>query len=169
MKQASRLVLLIAALLTAAVASAQTGLSASLGLVVYPGAGQSAEQLAKDEGECFTWAKQSTGIDPANPLAGVEAQQPQQTPSGGAAAGAGAVSGAARAGIIGNLADEDAGEWAAAGAVVGAIRGAKRAEQAKAQAQAQAQAQSQAQAAERVQHFTKAYSVCMEGRSYTVR
>ena len=44
-------------------ASAQS-LSSSLGVVAYPSKGQSAEQQSKDEGECFAWAKQQTGIDP---------------------------------------------------------------------------------------------------------
>ena len=44
-------------------ASAQS-LSSSLGVVPYPSKGQSPQQQTKDEGECFTWAKQQTGIDP---------------------------------------------------------------------------------------------------------
>jgi len=31
-------------------------------LVVYPADGQSQEQLDKDKDECYTWAKQQTGI-----------------------------------------------------------------------------------------------------------
>jgi hypothetical protein len=165
----TRLILLAASLQAAGIASAQTGVSASLGLVTYPSGGQTADQLAKDEGECFAWARQSTGVDPADPLAGVGAQPAQQGgPSSGAAAGAGAVGGAARGAIIGNLADEDAGEWAAAGAVVGMARGARRAKQAEAQQQAQAQAQTEAQKAERIGLFKKAYGACMQGRNYSV-
>ena len=168
MKHAARLILLIASLQVGGLASAQTGLSASLGLVVYPSGGQAMDQLAKDEGECYSWGRQSTGVDPADPLAGVQAQAPQQAPPGGAAAGGGAVSGAAKGAIIGNLADEDAGEYAAAGAVIGGIRGAKRAQQQQAQAQAQAQAQTEAQKAERIELFKKAYTACMQGRNYNV-
>jgi hypothetical protein len=169
MKQAARLILLTASMLFGAFASAQQGVSASLGLVTYPSGGQTADQQAKDEGECFSWARQSTGVDPADPLAGVGAQPAQQGgPSSGAAAGAGAVGGAARGAIIGNLADEDAGEWAAAGAVVGMARGARRAKQAEAQQQAQAQAQTEAQKAERLELFKKGYGACMQGRNYSV-
>ena len=32
--------------------------------IVYPGKGQSADQQAKDEGECHAWSVKSTGIDP---------------------------------------------------------------------------------------------------------
>ena len=39
-------------------------LAASLGLSVYPSKGQSKEQQAKDEQECYQWAKEQTGIDP---------------------------------------------------------------------------------------------------------
>jgi hypothetical protein len=169
MKPIAQIALLIGALQISGHACAQTGLSASLGLVVYPSAGQAPDQLAKDEGECFTWSKQTTGVDPANPLAGVPQQPAQQAPSGGAGAAQGAVRGAAGAALIGNLADEDAGEYAAAGAVIGGVRGAKRAQQQQAQAQAQAQAQTDAQAAERMTLFTNAFGACMEGRSYTVR
>jgi hypothetical protein len=141
-----------------------------LGLVIYPSAGQAADQQSKDEGECFSWARQSTGVDPADPLAGVSAQPASGGgPSSGAVAGAGAVGGAARGALLGEIADEDAGEWAAAGAVVGAMRGARRAEQAKAQQQAQAQAQTEAKKAERMDLFKNAFEACMQGRNYTVR
>jgi hypothetical protein len=33
--------------------------------IVYPSKGQSPQQQQKDEGECYVWAKNSTGIDPA--------------------------------------------------------------------------------------------------------
>src|SRR5437763_1910012 len=32
---------------------------------VYPGTGQTPEQMAKDKGDCATWAKQQTGFDPS--------------------------------------------------------------------------------------------------------
>jgi hypothetical protein len=32
--------------------------------IVYPSKGQSPQQQQKDEGECYVWAKNSTGIDP---------------------------------------------------------------------------------------------------------
>ena len=34
------------------------------GLIIYPAKGQSQAQQNKDEGECQTWAKNNTGIDP---------------------------------------------------------------------------------------------------------
>jgi hypothetical protein len=164
----SKPIVLAALILLCDAATAQS-VSSSLGLVVYPSNNQAASQVAKDEGECHAWARQNTGIDPANPLAGVQVQQAAPPPGGGASAGRGAVRGAAAAGIIGNIADEDAGEYAAVGALVGSVRGAKARQQQQAQAQQATQAQTQAIAQERMGMFTKAFSACMESRSYTVR
>jgi hypothetical protein len=169
MKFIARIALLIGALQVGGHAWAQTGLAASFGLVVYPSGGQAPDQQAKDEGECFTWSKQTTGVDPANPLAGVQTQQPQQAPAPGAGAAQGAVRGAAGAALIGNIADEDAGEYALAGALIGGVRGSRQAKQQQAQAQAQAKAQADAQTAERMTIFSNAFGACMAGRNYTVR
>jgi hypothetical protein len=168
MSKGSTAVLLAAIALFANPASAQS-VSAQLGLVVYPSNKQDATQVAKDEGECHAWARQNTGVDPANPMAGVQVQQAAPPPGGGASAGRGALRGAAAAGLIGNIADEDANEFAAVGAVVGGVRGARAQKQQQAQAQQQSQAQNQAIAQERMGLFTKAYSACMESRSYTVK
>jgi hypothetical protein len=160
---------LLAALALLGNPAAAQSVSSQLGLVVYPSNNQSASQVAKDEGECHAWARQNTGVDPANPMAGVQVQQAAPPPGGGASAGRGAVRGAAAAGLIGNIADEDANEYAAVGAVIGGVRGARAQKQQQAAAQQQAQAQTQAIAQERMGLFTKAYSACMESRSYTVR
>jgi hypothetical protein len=159
---------LLAALLLLGNPAAAQSVSSQLGLVVYPTKNQAADQIAKDEGECHAWARQNTGVDPANPMAGVQVQQ-AAPPPGGASAGRGALRGAATAGLIGNIADEDAGEFAAAGAVIGGVRGARAQKAQAAQAQQQSQAQTQAVAQERMGLFTKAYGACMESRSYTVR
>jgi len=156
-------VLLLACVTSSGVALAQN-LSTSLGLYVYPGEGQTIEQLAIDENECHQWAQQTTGVDPNNPMAGVQTQAPQQQsgPTGGA------VRGAARGALIGEVTDNDRSEYAAAGAVVGAARGARQRQAQNQQAQQQAQADAEAQGAERLSSFKKAYSACMEGRKYTV-
>jgi hypothetical protein len=168
MRDASKPALFAALALFGGSAMAQS-VSSSLGLVVYPANNQAAAQIAKDEGECHSWARQSTGVDPANPMAGVQPAQAAPPPGGPPPAAGGAARGAARGAIIGNLADEDAGEYAAAGMVIGAARGAKQRQAQQAQAQASAQAQTQAQAQERMGMFTKAFSACMEARSYTVK
>ena len=168
MKHLTRLLFLIGALQCAALAQAQ-GLAAGFGLVVYPSDGQTADKQARDEGECYQWGKTTTGVDPANPMAGVQTAQPAaQAPQGAQAAG-GAARGAAAGALIGNIADEDAGEYAAAGALIGGIRRAKRAKQAQAGAQQQSAAQNSAAQSERIKLFTNAFSACMEGRKYTVK
>ena len=35
--------------------------------IVYPAKGQTPDQQKKDESECYTWAVQQTGFDPAKP------------------------------------------------------------------------------------------------------
>ena len=45
---------------TAAPAPAAALKPANLGLIVYPGSGQDAAQQAKDENECYGWARQQT-------------------------------------------------------------------------------------------------------------
>lgn len=152
---------LLAVITVMGVASAQS-LSSSLGLVTYPAKGQPAPQQSADEGECFGWAKQQTGIDPF-----VVASQP--TKQDGAAVGGGErVKGAARGAIggaaIGAIAG-DTGTGAAIGAVAGTMAGSAKARKNKAAKEQQA---AQAKAGT-LQHFNKAFSVCMEGRGYIVK
>lgn len=156
-------VLLLTCVMLCGTAVAQT-ISSSLGIYVYPGDGQSIEQLAVDENECHQWAQQTTGVDPNNPMAGVQVQAPQQQsgPTGAAARGA------AKGALLGAVTDNDKSEYAAAGALIGAARGKRQRQAQQAQQQAQAQAQAEAQGAERLDSFKKAYSACMGGRSYTV-
>lgn len=137
-------------------------LSSSLGVVPYPSKGQSPSQQTKDEGDCFAWAKQRTGIDP---FAAAGAPPPD---SGPAVGGGERVGGAAR-GALGGLAigaiAGDSGKGAAIGAVAGTMAGGHRARQNKTAKQQQAQ---QAKSA-KVQQFNKAFCACLEGRGYTVR
>ena len=162
MRQFANVLLLTCGMLCGT-AVAQT-ISSSLGIYVYPGDGQSLEQLAVDENECHQWAQQTTGVDPNNPMAGVQTQAAQQQsgPTGGA------VRGAAKGALIGEVTDNDRSEYAAAGALIGAARGRRQREAQNQQAQQQAQAQAEAQGAERLESFKKAYSACMGGRRYTV-
>ena len=168
MKRITTLVVLIGGLPFGELAVAQS-LSAGFGLVVYPSEGQAANKQAQDEGECYQWARQTTGVDPANPSAGVQAQQPAATTPTGAAVAGGAARGAAAGALIGEIADEDRSEYAAAAAVIGGVRGAKKSKQQQAQAQQQAAASTQAQSQERMQLFKNAFAACMEGRKYTVK
>jgi hypothetical protein len=119
--------------------------------IVYPAKGQSAEKQSKDDGECYSWAKQSTGIDPAD-LAG--SAQTSPPPGGERARGAarGAVGGAAIGAIAG-----DAGKGAGIGAVAGTMAGGHRSRKREAQA-----------SQDTVNTYYRAYGACMSGRGYTI-
>ena len=127
---------------------------------VYPAKGQSADQQKKDDGECKTWAKGNTGIDPAA-LAAAPAPAPPPPGAGGQRA-RGAAKGAVIGGAIGDSDD------AKTGAVVGAAAGGAKARQQK-QAQAQQQQQAAAQQQQQMATFQKAWGACMEGRGYSVK
>jgi len=154
MRNLTRVSIGVAALCMAFTAMAQKPL-------VYPAKGQSAQQQGKDDGECYGWARQNTGIDPAT-LA------PPAQASGPATGGGERVQGAAR-GAVGGLAigaiAGDAGQGAAIGAVVGTMAGGRRARQNQEVQNQQAQAQQQQQ----INTFYRAYGACMEGRGYTIR
>jgi len=133
--------------------------------VTFPAKGQSAAQQQKDDGECYTWAKGNTGIDPAAVAAAPPAPPPAAGPAvGGGQRAAGAVKGAAVGAVIGD--DSDA---ARKGAAVGVMAGGAKARQQK-QAQAQQQGAQQQQAQQQqMGTFYKAYGACMEGHGYTVK
>ena len=157
----SLLIVLLALIMTTGNASAQS-LSSSLGLVTYPSKGQSAQQQSKDEGECYAWAKQQTGIDPV-------AVASQPTKQEGPAVGGGERVKGAAGGAVGGLAigaiAGDAGKGAAIGAVGGTMVGGHKARKNKAAKEQQAE---QAKAGT-LQHFNKAFGACMEGRGYVIK
>jgi hypothetical protein len=138
---------------------------ASLGLAVYPGSGQDAAKQGKDEGECYAWARQQTGIEPTAASAPVAVAE---APARGAAKGAavGAVGDDDRHRDEGNL---DAGEGAAAGAAAGAVKGRRSQKKAGKQAEAQAQQTAQTQDAQSKDTFKKSWAACLEGRGYSVK
>ena len=69
---------------------------------MYPGSGQDAAKQGKDEGECYTWARQQTGIDPTVATAPAAVAD---APKGGAVKGA--ARGAARGAAVGAVGDDD--------------------------------------------------------------
>jgi hypothetical protein len=130
-------------------------------LVIFPAQGQSPEQQQIDEGECFTWAKGNTGIDPL--AADVSAGAPAQQSAGGGVQGA--VGGAVIGGIV------DGSDGAKTGAAVGLVGGRmkqNRKNRNAAQQNQQSQQQAQATNAENKATFNKAYGVCLQGKGYTV-
>ena len=143
-------------------ASAQQSIASSLGVIPYPSKGQSMTKQHQDEGECYAWAKQQTGIDP---IAVASAPPPPSGPAvGGGERVRGAARGAAGGAIIGSIAG-DTSDGVSVGAVAGAMAGGRQARQNK---QTKAQQTQDAKAAT-IKHFNKAFGACMEGRGYTVK
>lgn len=134
-------------------------------LYVFPSKNQSQQKQKEDEFECYKWAVEQSGIDPLN-LPKVEAPPPQTGPSGGAVVGA--AKGAAAGAAIGSISG-DMGKGAAYGAMAGAIVGRRQGKQAQAQANQQTQQQADAQNKAMIASFQKAFSVCIEGKGYTIK
>jgi hypothetical protein len=129
--------------------------------IAYPSKGQSEKQQDKDEGECYTWARKSTGIDPAT-LAANPPPQDQSTVGGGERA-RGAARGALGGAAIGAIGG-DTGKGAGVGAVVGTMAGGRQARQNRDARNQQAQGAQQ----DALNTFNRGYGACMSGRGYTV-
>jgi len=134
-------------------------------LYVFPAKGQSKNQQKKDEFDCYMWAVEQSGIDPLN-LPKAEPVPVQSGPTGGAVKGA--AKGAAAGAAIGAIAG-DAGKGAAIGATAGAMGGRRQGKQAQAQQNQQAQAQAAGNEQAMKESFQKAFSVCIEGKGYTIK
>jgi len=167
--------------ITTLVFLSQAGLVVAQQPIIYPGKGQSEQQMEKDKFECYSWAKKQTNYDPMNPpklkdleaKARQQAQGQQQAQTESSAVGRGVSSGIVRGAIIGEVVSDDPGKGAAIGGFVGGIRGAQRAEQQKS-AQAQAQEQAIKQSAQTELNsmrntYNRAHAACLEGRGYTVK
>jgi hypothetical protein len=144
-------------------ASAQQSPAARLGVFPYPKNNQDAAQQQKDENECYGWAKQQTGIDPAAPPP--PPQEAKQAKGGGVKGAAGGAAGGAAIGAIAG----DAGEGAAIGATAGAVRGRRQQKKANKQAQQQSQAAAGQQQQQTLDTFKKAFGGCMDGRGYSIK
>ena len=158
-------------------------------LYIYPNKGQPEERQAKDRFECYRWAVKNTGVDP-NALkapAGLAqirvaiAENPQQD-----AGAKGTIIGGATGAVIGALDDghgrghqDHTAQGFIIGAVVGSIIGssverkgatqAREAARAEAREEAQKNAEARAQYENAIDSYGRAFSACMEARSYTVR
>lgn len=130
--------------------------------VAYPAKGQTAATQSRDEGDCSVWARNKTGVDPAQLAANPPPQETGPAVGGGErlrGAGRGALGGAAIGAITG-----DAGKGAGVGAVAGTMVGGHRARQNQ-ESRNQAAQQSQSNL---LNNYNQAYSACMRGRGYTV-
>ena len=149
-------------------ASMTASLNKSLGMYVFPGKGQKPEQQAADEQACYSWAIQQSGVDPLN-MTPTAPQAVDKGPDGSVVAGAavGAIGGAVVGGMVRPY--HNHGGAAATGAMVGAMAGA--ASKAKKDAGKEQQAKQAAAATDKakIDNFKKAYSVCLEGKGYSVK
>jgi Glycine zipper len=140
-------------------------ISSGLKLYVFPAKGQSKQQQKADEFECYKWAVEQSGIDPLN-LPKVQAAPVETGPDGSMIVGG--AKGAAVGLAIGAIAG-DAGKGAAIGAVAGGVGGRRQAKQSQAQQQQQSQANAKNTEQEMKNSFVKAFSVCIEGKGYTIK
>jgi hypothetical protein len=164
---------------TTAPAAPPKSLASTLNVYVFPTTGQDAAQQSTDEAECYGWAVQNTGSDPFDlakqaqqDSAQAEAAKQQVAQSTKGAGVKGAVGGAAVGALVGEIASDDAGKGAAYGAAAGAIasrRGARRAASGAQQQIDQQSQQTQQATADQIENFKKAFSVCLEAKSYMVK
>jgi outer membrane protein with glycine zipper len=135
---------------------------------VYPARGQSPQQQEFDRGQCYSWAVQQTGFDPANPQVATGPAPTPGMPQGGMFRGA---AGGAAMGAVGGAIGGDAGKGAAIGAAVGGLFGMMRrarwAEEEQQQQQSYVAQQQNAMAQGRGR-YNQAFGACMTGRGYTV-
>lgn len=130
-------------------------------VIIFPANGQDAAQQQLDEGACFVWAKNNTGIDPMAQQATAPTAAPQQSGRGGR----GLLRGAAVGGII------DGSDGAKKGAAIGILAGRSRQNrqnQAAIQQQQQQAEQANAVNTQNKATFDKAYGVCLQGKGYSV-
>lgn len=135
---------------------------------VYPARGQSAQQQEFDRGQCYSWAVQQSGFDPANPVVASAPPPSGGMPEGGLFRGA---AGGAALGAVGGAIGGDAGQGAAIGAAVGGLFGAMRRARWMEEQQTQQQNyanQQQAALARGHSAYNRAFSACMTGRGYSV-
>lgn len=135
---------------------------------IYPSRGQSPQQEQSDRGQCYTWAVQQSGFDPANPQ--VPSGPPPATgaPQGGMFRGA---AGGAAIGAVGGAIGGNAGKGAAIGAAAGGLFGGMRRRSSEEQQESEQSAyleQEQNALNRGRSNYNQAFAVCMTGRGYTV-
>ncbi len=150
---------------TTTTSTTSTSFAKSMGLYVFPAKNQTKEMQAADDTECYKWAVEQSGVDPLNPPK-VEAAKADTNPDGTAVRGA--AKGAAAGVAIGAIAG-DAGKGAAIGAVAGGLAGRRAKKYGDAVEQQKNNQEAAKQQAALTESFKKAFSVCLEGKGYTVK
>lgn len=144
----------------AIVATLASSVAAGAGLIVYPSNGQSTQQQQQDQGQCYEWAKNQLGFDPAY---GVPATAPP--PAQSSNVGMGLLGGGLLGGLIGGVTHGNMAQSVGIGMLVGGITGYARDQQ---QSTQQAQQTQHSQTAA-MQQFQNAEAACLTGRGYSVR
>jgi hypothetical protein len=139
--------------------------------MIYPGKGQSNEQMEKDKYDCYSWAKGQSKFDPMQEPKATTPPPPQSEANVAGRAVRGAAGGALLGLGIGAIAG-DAGKGAAIGALSGGALGGMRSHRQAKQAEQEQQQWEQQQIAQYTQKrnsYNRAYVACLEGRGYTVK
>ncbi|MDO6459603.1 hypothetical protein Q4485_02745 [Granulosicoccaceae sp. 1_MG-2023] len=140
-------------------------------VAAYPLLGQSQRQIRQDRYECYLWAVEQSGYDPATETGTVEVSgSSAAVPPGGSATVSGTVTGATVGALMSG--PHRGGAGVAVGALVGALAGASvdADRQARAEA-AENRYKASAVAAEnrRIAAYRRALSACLDARGYSVR
>lgn len=144
--------------------------------IVFPRDGQSNEQQRNDEGSCSSWAKGNTGIDPSYIRAKLEmtneaiisqsqANRPKST--GRKIFGAAAM-GAALGGVDKNVKNQ-VGKRAIQLGMLGASKAVQDKKQYQQQQQMDQRLGQKQQLKNQYNKYTRAFSVCMDAKGYSVR
>ena len=144
--------------------------------IVFPRDGQSNEQQRNDEGSCSSWAKGNTGIDPSYVraklemteeaiISQVQANRPKST--GRKIFGAAAM-GAALGGVGKNV-DNQVGKRAIQVGMLGASKAIQDKKQYQQQQQMDQKLGQKQQLENQYDKYTRAFSVCMDAKGYSVR
>ena len=137
-------------------------------MFIYPSKGQSSRQQQLDQAQCYTWAVQQSGFNPANPPQPSAPPPMAGPPQGGLFRGA---AGGAALGAIGGAIGGDAGKGAAMGAAMGGVFGGMRRRRWVEQEQYQQRnyVQREQNAFSQGRHnYNRAFRACMDGRGYTI-
>ena len=146
-------------LLLLAVAGWLAAAPADAGQYVYPSRGQTKAKQARDEADCYVWATDKTGFDPARPAPAPVVADTRVLGSGARVVGAAA--GAVVGGASGGNAGTGALIGAAGGGLVRRVRGHRAADAEHERLARERQAQQVG--------FDRARTACLSGRGYSVK
>jgi hypothetical protein len=143
--------------------------------MIFPKNGQTQQQQMADKTECKAWATNETGINPDYVRAKIDAlNENMANQSAGKSSGLGGkiIRGAALGAAMGGLddaIDSEAGAGAAKGAVLMASKGRQEQQKAQQQAAVDSQYAQREQLEQQYDTYSRAFSVCMDAKGYSVK